>query len=440
MMTTQKDDPIEWASGTATATREARIKDRFLDASDPLRFLVVTAKLLTGFDAPIEGVMYLDKPLRAHTLFQAVTRTNRRWTNPHTGQEKLYGLVVDYVGIGNELAKAVAVRDTGERKALPPDVEELVRGARGADRRLPGAVRGDRPDAAVVRAADGRAGAARDQGGARRVRGGVPALRGAVRVPVARHRACGRSRTTTAGSRRSTSRSSRPGTPTSCSGTGSARRPSSSSPSTSAGSRSTRPGSRRSPSTPGCSRRSASSTCSMPDRADPDTPPTVEEVLDTLEERLKRKLAGHAASGLAQPRRPARGAPPGEASRPPRLRRVPQAAPRPRPRAGRGREARRRGDARRVRACSPTRTRAPSRRSSQEYAPHGDPGDHRERRRADRRDRPARPRHRLAESQPGDREVRRQLRLVLDNNGLPPAATSTTGPTPTSASTTEYRG
>jgi type I restriction enzyme R subunit len=69
--------------------------------------------------------MYLDKPLRAHTLFQAVTRTNRRWTNPATGQEKFYGLIVDYIGLGAELAKAVAVKDTGGKKALPADVEEL---------------------------------------------------------------------------------------------------------------------------------------------------------------------------------------------------------------------------------------------------------------------------------------------------------------------------
>ena len=92
---------------------EQRIRDRFLDPADPLKFLIVTAKLLTGFDAPVEGVMYLDKPLRAHTLFQAVCRTNRRWTNPRTDQEKLYGLIVDYIGLGAELAKAVAVKDTG---------------------------------------------------------------------------------------------------------------------------------------------------------------------------------------------------------------------------------------------------------------------------------------------------------------------------------------
>jgi type I restriction enzyme R subunit len=126
VMTTAKGDPDDWSRWDLERDAEARVRDRFRDPDDPLRFLIVTAKLLTGFDAPIEGVLYLDKPLRAHTLFQAVCRTNRRWTNPHTGQEKLHGLVVDYVGLGAELAKAVAVSDTGVRKALPTDVDELV--------------------------------------------------------------------------------------------------------------------------------------------------------------------------------------------------------------------------------------------------------------------------------------------------------------------------
>jgi type I restriction enzyme R subunit len=125
VMTTAKDEP-EWSQWDREREAENRIKDRFKDPADPLRFLIVTAKLLTGFDAPIEGVMYLDKALRAHTLFQAVCRTNRRWTNPVTGQEKNYGLVVDYVGMGTELARAVAVADIGQRKALPVQVDELV--------------------------------------------------------------------------------------------------------------------------------------------------------------------------------------------------------------------------------------------------------------------------------------------------------------------------
>jgi type I restriction enzyme R subunit len=126
VMTLTKNDPQEWDRWALDRDQEARVKDRYRDGDDPLKFLIVTAKLLTGFDAPIEGVLYLDKPLRAHTLFQAVCRTNRRWTNPRTGQEKLHGLVVDYVGLGNELAKAVAVSDTGQRKALPADVDDLV--------------------------------------------------------------------------------------------------------------------------------------------------------------------------------------------------------------------------------------------------------------------------------------------------------------------------
>jgi type I restriction enzyme R subunit len=125
IMTTAKDDPPEWAEFDRERSAEIAIRDRFLDPADPLKFLIVTAKLLAGFDAPVEGVMYLDKPLRAHTLFQAVCRTNRRWTNPRTGQEKLYGLIVDYIGLGSELAKAVTMSASDMRSPLPSNVDEL---------------------------------------------------------------------------------------------------------------------------------------------------------------------------------------------------------------------------------------------------------------------------------------------------------------------------
>jgi len=69
--------------------------------------------------------MYLDKPLKAHTLFQAVCRTNRRWTNPITSQEKLHGLVVDYVGMGQELAKAVATKPVSPTSVDQGDVDVL---------------------------------------------------------------------------------------------------------------------------------------------------------------------------------------------------------------------------------------------------------------------------------------------------------------------------
>lgn len=127
VMTTMKDDPAEWDQWNIDSAAEARIKDRFRDVSDPLKFVIVTAKLLTGFDAPIEGAMYLDKPLRAHTLFQAICRTNRRWTNPVSGQQKLHGLVVDYVGLGKELAKALATKPINTVGGNQETTEVLMR-------------------------------------------------------------------------------------------------------------------------------------------------------------------------------------------------------------------------------------------------------------------------------------------------------------------------
>jgi len=61
---------------------EEKILDRFRDPNDPLKLLIVTAKLLTGFDAPILQAMYLDKLLRDHTLLQAICRTNRTYERP----------------------------------------------------------------------------------------------------------------------------------------------------------------------------------------------------------------------------------------------------------------------------------------------------------------------------------------------------------------------
>lgn len=101
-------EPTDWEERFGlTDEQEAQLKGRFRDHTDPLSFLVVTAKLLTGFDAPIEGVMYLDKPLRLHTLSQTMARVNRRWTHPETGHEKAHGLIVDYIGLGSEIKKAL---------------------------------------------------------------------------------------------------------------------------------------------------------------------------------------------------------------------------------------------------------------------------------------------------------------------------------------------
>lgn len=66
-------------------------------------FLIVCDKLLTGFDAPIEQVMYLDKPIKEHNLLQAIARTNR------TYDKKTYGLIVDYYGVSRFLEQALAI-------------------------------------------------------------------------------------------------------------------------------------------------------------------------------------------------------------------------------------------------------------------------------------------------------------------------------------------
>ncbi len=71
-------------------------------SEDKLAMLIVCDKLLTGFDAPIEQVMYLDKPLKEHNLLQAIARTNRRYD-----EHKTYGLIVDYFGVSRFLDEAL---------------------------------------------------------------------------------------------------------------------------------------------------------------------------------------------------------------------------------------------------------------------------------------------------------------------------------------------
>lgn len=100
-----------------TDEQEEALKRRFKNVDDPLSFIVVTAKWMTGFNAPIEGVLYLDKPLKAANLFQTITRPNRPWKNPRTGQRKDYGRVVDYIGLAKAIGEALlGPRQAGEAK------------------------------------------------------------------------------------------------------------------------------------------------------------------------------------------------------------------------------------------------------------------------------------------------------------------------------------
>jgi type I restriction enzyme R subunit len=112
-----------------------------------LQILIVTAKLLTGFDAPILQGMYLDKPLRDHTLLQAITRTNRTYTQPG-GAEKSHGLIVDYLGVFDDVAKALDFDEAGFQKVasniaalkdkLPGAVQRCLTYFPGVDRSLTG--------------------------------------------------------------------------------------------------------------------------------------------------------------------------------------------------------------------------------------------------------------------------------------------------------------
>jgi type I restriction enzyme, R subunit len=92
---------------------EESLLEQFRDPGDPLKILIVTAKLLTGFDAPILQTMYLDKPMRDHTLLQAICRTNRPY-----GEEKTHGLIVDYIGVFDDVAQAIQLDEEGITKVV----------------------------------------------------------------------------------------------------------------------------------------------------------------------------------------------------------------------------------------------------------------------------------------------------------------------------------
>jgi type I restriction enzyme R subunit len=143
VMTGAQNDPPEWKQHVRDKDAEEKLLDRFRDPADPLQFVIVTSKLLTGFDAPILQVMYLDKPMKDHNLLQAICRTNRTF-----GQEKTHGLIVDYIGIFDDVARALnfdekavqlVVSNIEElRKALPLQVQKCLAFFPGVDRTVGG--------------------------------------------------------------------------------------------------------------------------------------------------------------------------------------------------------------------------------------------------------------------------------------------------------------
>ncbi|MBR6387399.1 MAG: HsdR family type I site-specific deoxyribonuclease [Thermoguttaceae bacterium] len=106
VMDTNADKEDKFKEWRRSRDEESKLLDRFRNPNDPLKLLVVTSKLLTGFDAPILQTMYLDKPMRDHTLLQAICRVNRVY-----GDVKRLGLIVDYIGVFDDVANALRFDD-----------------------------------------------------------------------------------------------------------------------------------------------------------------------------------------------------------------------------------------------------------------------------------------------------------------------------------------
>ena len=119
VMDTNNDKGDRYKKYRRDRDAESKVLDSFRDAANPLKLVIVTSKLLTGFDAPILQVMYLDKPMKDHTLLQAICRTNRTYD-----QGKTFGLIVDYIGIFDDVATALKFDETTMRKIIT-NIDEI---------------------------------------------------------------------------------------------------------------------------------------------------------------------------------------------------------------------------------------------------------------------------------------------------------------------------
>lgn len=117
------NDPPELAKYHLSEIEEKRIRNAFRKANELPKILIVTEKLLTGFDAPILYCMYLDKPMRDHVLLQAIARVNRPYEDDE-GRKKVSGFVLDFVGIFDNLEKALAF-DSQDIAGIVRDIDVL---------------------------------------------------------------------------------------------------------------------------------------------------------------------------------------------------------------------------------------------------------------------------------------------------------------------------
>ncbi|MBX9854207.1 MAG: type I restriction endonuclease subunit R [Gemmatimonadaceae bacterium] len=121
VMTGSASDPLDWQPHIRNKPRREALAKRFRAASDPLRLVLVRDMWLTGFDAPSLHTMYVDKPMRGHGLMQAIARVNRVF------KDKPGGLVVDYLGLAQELKAALATyTESGGTGRTALDQDEAV--------------------------------------------------------------------------------------------------------------------------------------------------------------------------------------------------------------------------------------------------------------------------------------------------------------------------
>jgi len=121
VFTGNNNDPPHLKKWHLDPKREKQIRKNFIKAGEWPKILIVTEKLLTGFDAPILYAMYLDKPMRDHTLLQAIARVNRPYENEAAEMVKPHGFVLDFVGVFDKLEKALAF-DSDEINAIVKDI------------------------------------------------------------------------------------------------------------------------------------------------------------------------------------------------------------------------------------------------------------------------------------------------------------------------------
>ena len=121
VMTGSASDPLDWQPHIRNKARREELAQRFRDPDDPLKVVLVRDMWLTGFDAPSLHTMYVDKPMRGHGLMQAIARVNRVFG------DKPGGLVVDYLGLAQDLKRALAAyTESGGTGRTALDQDEAV--------------------------------------------------------------------------------------------------------------------------------------------------------------------------------------------------------------------------------------------------------------------------------------------------------------------------